>query len=59
MGENSLRGWKPKKKTWETDGRKRRKEKGKGKGRERKKRIRVLYFHAVLIICSDQGVFMV
>ena len=50
-----------KKKTWETDGRrsmeKRKKRKREGKGEKEEKGF--LYFHAILIICSDQGAFMV
>ena len=49
-----------KKKTWETNGRsmeKRKKRKREGKGAKEEEGF--LYFHAVLIICSDQGAFMV
>ena len=41
------------------ENKKRRKEKGKGKEERERREEGFLYFHAVLIICSDQGVFMV
>ena len=71
MGENSLGGREPKdeegselrerkKKNQKNGGRMRKERKEIGKGRERGgEEEGFLYFHVVLIICSDQGAFMV
>ena len=59
--EGNNRNLEKKKQRREPEKRTRKEEKRKEKGREGRDRREeeFLYFHAVLIICSDQGVFMV